>query len=288
VRSMDQSSCSVEQALAWRLQSPSQAEANDFLVTTIRNRLGTCHLFGMNPKDEWVMVHECKQALSLGAQLGALLPEQRQALFHAAIWHSDEKLVADLIEVGVDVNLFFKGEGPVHCLSRDFNKAIFDRLLLAGADVHRSSDAGSTLLHLLCEHKEQVPNVSESVRCVVASGAEVNVLNAQQKSPLHLATEAGNWEVCNALIQLGASVQTHAPDAIPLTFVAAGKGHTAIAMELIKAGADPQEKHGGKSIWGHAGMRRHNETAQTLRHFCASIQALRAMNDMTPSVALAP
>ena len=83
----------------------------------------------------------------------------------------------------------------------------------------------------------------EVVRALIEAGADVNAVDSNQMSPLHLASSL-NWLVVPLLLEAGANVNVMDKRGLtPLWFAAVAR-HKSVIAALIMAGADP--RLGGK------------------------------------------
>ena len=83
----------------------------------------------------------------------------------------------------------------------------------------------------------------EVVRALIEAGADVNAVDSNQMSPLHLASSL-NWVVVPLLLEAGAKVNVMDKRGLtPLWFAAVAR-HKSVIAALLMAGADP--RLGGK------------------------------------------
>jgi len=76
------------------------------------------------------------------------------------------------------------------------------------------------------------------IRLIIKKGADVNGLNEEQKTPLHVACRNGGFNITRALLKAGADANARdKDDQTPLRDVC-GQGHSGIARLLLAAGAD--------------------------------------------------
>ena len=125
-----------------------------------------------------------------------------------------------------------------------------DALIQAGADLDAHiSDYQGTPLHLAAEHNED----PEMAATLLRAGADVNVRNVIDATPLHAAAKNDNVEVAETLIRAGAALN-------PVTYyrsdhgartpliVAVQHGNLPVVKALLRAGADASdETNHGKS-----------------------------------------
>jgi serine/threonine-protein phosphatase 6 regulatory ankyrin repeat subunit A/serine/threonine-protein phosphatase 6 regulatory ankyrin repeat subunit B len=143
-----------------------------------------------------------------------------------------------LIENGADVNLCecgVKGRSPLHVAAEYGNLDIMDCLIKAGANVNVHDSEDPTPLFCAV-----VKDKTEAAIHLIENGADVNhcECGVKGRSPLHAAAEYGNLEIMDCLIKAGANVNVHdSEDPTPL-FCAVAKGKTEAVIHLIENGAD--------------------------------------------------
>lgn len=71
-------------------------------------------------------------------------------------------------------------------------------LLKAGADVNGEDPSGVSILHVAAMRSPQ------AVRLLLTAGANINKVDKEGRTPLKLATEAGNTEIVRILLEAGA------------------------------------------------------------------------------------
>lgn len=104
----------------------------------------------------------------------------------------------------------------------------------AGADLEAIEAEGLTPLHLAA--KDGHPKIS---RVLAEAGANLEAHNFAGYTPLHLAAQQGQSAAMTALVNAGANLNAFTPqDYTPLN-LAAQFGHSAVVSALVRAGADP-------------------------------------------------
>ncbi|WP_246038747.1 ankyrin repeat domain-containing protein [Wolbachia endosymbiont of Leptopilina clavipes] len=109
-------------------------------------------------------------------------------------------------------------------------------LLNKGADVNLRDKSESTPLHLaIRKGNENIVNALLAVE-----GIDVNLRDKSESTPLHLAAEKGKMEIVEAILAKGPK-NIDLPDTCGSTplYVAAWGHHKKIVRALLKAGADP-------------------------------------------------
>ena len=76
-----------------------------------------------------------------------------------------------------------------------------------------------------------------AVQSLLAAGVDVNIKDANDKTPLYIATEADDDGIVNALLAAGADVNVDVKGKTPL-WMASRLGTLKIVQSLIMAGAD--------------------------------------------------
>lgn len=110
--------------------------------------------------------------------------------------------------------------------SRGFSR-IVETLLNVGADTSVRMESGCTALRLAV------------VTLLVQAGADLDAINCQGLTPLHLAAGLGNSEIVQALIEAGSSPNKCLPsDGESPLFTASSKGHTDVVRVLLSAKAN--------------------------------------------------
>jgi hypothetical protein len=81
----------------------------------------------------------------------------------------------------------------------------------------------------------EVPKYALAVELLIRSGKDINIQNAEGKTPLHIAAAAGHVEAVGLLLNAG--IKTDIQDAKGMTalMVAAEKGYTGIVTKLLAA-----------------------------------------------------
>lgn len=119
------------------------------------------------------------------------------------------------------------------------------RMLAAGADVNFRDGEGATLL-MLASHAGDL----SMVRALIEAGADVNASDERSWTPLMKAAynaeqNRGFADVVQALIDAGANVEAPISYGIRPLMLAAGYGETAVAENLLRAGADVMARNDG-------------------------------------------
>ena len=114
-------------------------------------------------------------------------PSEAELALMDAARGGDIQAVKHHLAAGVDVNVIYKGQTPLH-LAATFRtpsignqrKEIVELLIAAGADVNAKADNGSTPLH-----KAASGGHKEIVELLIAKGADVNVKIVHPNASFH-------------------------------------------------------------------------------------------------------
>jgi len=132
------------------------------------------------------------------SQKGGQLPGEKATMLHQLILNGEVEEVEKLLSKGTNVNNGDKsGKTPLHTaiLSKQFR--IVDRLLECGADVTITDDAGDTALHTAIH----VGSEKLVLTLLQRGRADANALGRNSCTPLHLAAEMDNENICKILIE---------------------------------------------------------------------------------------
>ncbi|KAL9951427.1 hypothetical protein ACROYT_G044086 [Oculina patagonica] len=122
---------------------------------------------------------------------------------HQLILAGDQEEAERLINKGNDINRQDKsGKTPLHTaiLSNQFR--IVSKLLESGADVTISDDAGDTVLHTAI----RVGSERLVLTLIQQGGCDINALGRNSATPLHLASEMDNADICKILVENNATL----------------------------------------------------------------------------------
>lgn len=119
---------------------------------------------------------------------------------------------------------------PLHLAVKACNKEIAEFLIFYGADVNARLSNGGTALHLAASCDDQ----AETVTLLAANGAEVNIVNNDNITPLHTAATLGAKHAVKILILAGAEVNVTDKDGKTPLDRAIKNGYKKIAKILRK------------------------------------------------------
>jgi len=174
-----------------------------------------------------------------------------------AVTRDEVEIARLLVRAGADVNASTaEGRTPIVVAQ---SPEMIEVLLAAGAAVGGQDTDGETALHHAASATNQASGVyfstslrpedverrrpafakqTESLRQLLAAGADVSLRNRDGATPLHAAARAGNVPAVELLLQHKADVTaTDAKGATPLHYAAEG-GSVEAAGLLLRAGAD--------------------------------------------------
>ena len=158
-------------------------------------------------------------------------------LFVAAA-NGDVDILSFLVERGADVNAWSGGVDEqltplmIACVNGKLNAVLY--LIDQGAEVNLEDNSGYTALHFAATFS----NNNYALSCLIDSGANVNALRNDNRTPLMLACESGN--LVNCLLQKGANVDFQDNDGQTALYHAIGSECNCFEnlSSLIKYGAD--------------------------------------------------
>ncbi|XP_069688793.1 ankyrin-1-like [Periplaneta americana] len=160
----------------------------------------------------------------------------RYTPLHTAVRIQNYLIVQTLIKAGANPNTFSNyGHTPLFAAADKGNLQIFKALIMAGANYSAvsSRDEFTTL------HYAAIGGHVEILQELIKLGANLDVPNGIDNTPLQIAAHAGHFQMVQALIKAGANVS--AVDQIGNTvlhFAALG-GNLNTVHELIMLGANP-------------------------------------------------
>jgi predicted LPLAT superfamily acyltransferase len=170
--------------------------------------------------------------------------ELREVGLEAVMTAGKDTLCAMAVQVaaqeGVDVNTRAEaaaGEEPkqrwLRVATRNGSVETIRALLAAGADVNHADDEGDTALHAAA-----VNGHVETIRALAAAGADVNHADDDGITALHVAAAMGNVEALQTLLEAGAQVDHASNNGCTALHTAAYNGHVEAMQALVAAGAE--------------------------------------------------
>lgn len=168
-------------------------------------------------------LEDIEKYLRRGANINAVTKtKDSEGVLHLAIKRldGDQAIVQKLIEHKADVNLGDQnGNTPLHIAAETNQRNIASLLLEAGAVVDPKNNEGNTPLHIVASKGVKLERDVEKDELQSGKGfkttffdylkdasANINEVNAQGDTPLHLAAEAGNAGILQLLCEANADV----------------------------------------------------------------------------------
>ena len=138
-----------------------------------------------------------------------------------------------LLRLGAPVN---KGqnEKPIHVASELGRKEIVSLLLQYGASLTSRTDSGNTALHLASEHE----HLSLVKYLVEEERDDLNTLNHENETPLHLAARNGRDYIVTYFAEKGCNINAPSANGSTCLHVACENGHYTTVECLLKHGAE--------------------------------------------------
>lgn len=160
---------------------------------------------------------------------------------------STVEIVKILIEAGADVNRKDSSGRPVWDFAPTSGPAspgFWRALIEAGLDVRSRGQKNETPLMMVSSvylapatDRPHLLSVLSVIQMLLDAGAEVNVLDCYNETPLRAASGIGNIEVVKVLLKAGADPNLLGNGTRSALFEAALKGHGRVVQALLQAGA---------------------------------------------------
>ena len=171
---------------------------------------------------------------------------QRQTPLHVALegGGSNRRHVASML-LRYDVNVNVKDSNDKTALHLAAQRAVEHqqwpnvlwRILAKGAEVNSTDAKGQAALHIACDYNTEG---QDAIRIILrrASGVNVNLVDRNSVTPLHIAARRGQTDICETLINSGAAVNLRDEHGHTSVHHAVRAGNIETADWLIKQGAD--------------------------------------------------
>jgi ankyrin repeat protein len=150
----------------------------------------------------------------------------KQAPLYRALLTGSESVVHKLLDAKADVNATdVNGNTPLHAASLDSTRT---RLLLEhAADPNRANEQGATPLHAACWW---------SVACASAlidAKANINAVDNEQQSPLHVALQQSRQEIATYLVEHGADSNLQNVCAAPIALISSSSSSSSSRVHTL-------------------------------------------------------
>lgn len=195
---------------------------------------------GGTPLSKAVHHMNCPQTVEFVLDHGANVDSRDYHDRTALYWAQDADIARLLIARGADVKTTDDvGWTALHVAD---NPLVAQQLITHGADVEARCHAEETPLVRLAG---AYGDPAETIRALLAHGAQVNVRNFENRTALHGAARMGNTKTAKLLIEAGADLNARQDNAgwTPL-HSALYRGHPDVAKLLINSGADINARDG--------------------------------------------
>ena len=195
-----------------------------------------------------------KRLLKLGANASAQNRYGITPLYLACV-NGNANLVSALLETGVDPNTTIKGgETALMTASRTGKPGAVSALIKAGAKIDAKERNDQTALMWAAAEGH-----AEVVRMLLAAGADFkSPLERSGYTPFFFAVREGQTEVVRMLLKAGADINAVMDPKNPggklpkrgtsALLLAVENGHYDLAVELLNAGADPNDDRSGFTL----------------------------------------
>ena len=179
-------------------------------------------------------VERLRALLAKDAKLIESRDEQGRMPLHCAVQEKRAAAVDLLLEKGADIGARDAEKStPLHLAARAADVTLVKRLLAAGADPNAREMRGRTALFLACGPGNDL----ETVRVLVAAGAEVNDISPRRENILLSTLYYGKKEIIEFLLDSGARLPDDARSIGTALFVSASNGQERV-FRLAAAAAE--------------------------------------------------
>lgn len=211
---------------------------------------------------------DVEQLIKSGAIVDVQTRRGRSAL-HYASENGHRDIVALLIKSGARVNLPNKwGRTALHYAASKYREDCLRILIESGADPNKQDvDRQTPLYHAIAAsvRSQEEENVRKTVLLLISGGANVNIPDKSGITPLHIAAELANAQICiRHLIQEGGA-QVNATDqhgATPLHYAAYHHRWNVVEALLSYGACSTIQDNAGLSAKSYIRKRRYMATAE--------------------------
>jgi len=146
-----------------------------------------------------------EELMAAGCKLDPLVFDSYYLPVHQAVSKGHNEIAKKLINAGCKINeLIYAGAccGCIHLAIMKENKEIFDLLLAKKCDVNLADEINGNTPLFLATTLNQVA----TIKTLLGAGADVNLADWDEKTPLHFAAANGFGEVVKVLVDAKASL----------------------------------------------------------------------------------
>jgi len=155
---------------------------------------------GLHMASEHGHLKVVEELLAAGAKLDPLVFESYYLPVHMAVNKGHTEIAKKLINAGCKIDeLIYAGAccGPIHLAIMKENKEIFNLLLEKKCDVNLADEINGNSPLMLATSLNQL----ETARRLIKEGADVNLADWDEKTPLHCAASNGFGELAKLLAE---------------------------------------------------------------------------------------
>ena len=157
--------------------------------------------------------------------------------FHSACAHGNIEAVKILLQHNCKQYIFQKnnsGDTPLHDAAKNGFTHIVSLLLDYGAKLNERNNDGETPLFLACQKSSPLPLIENLIK----HGADVNIPDIENRSPLREVCYPGDIEMIKLLVENGANINCSDNDGWSVLHVACLSGQINIIKYIVEHGAN--------------------------------------------------